>query len=156
MYHFLRLAAALGLLSAASSLYALESARPAPIPPSSIIDSGSIFQALFSLLLVLIVIVSVVWLLKRMNIAQNGAGDLVKVIGSVAIGQRERAVLIEVKNTWLLVGVGPGQIRTLHSQDKPEGLPTENLQGNLTNNKFANMLSAIVSRKTSERDKNAS
>ncbi|OGS90775.1 MAG: flagellar biosynthetic protein FliO [Gallionellales bacterium GWA2_60_18] len=78
-------------------------------------------QIIFSLILVLAAIVLVAWLLKRMNLAQQGAGHQLKVLGGVSIGQRERIVLVEIKDTWLVVGVGPGQIRTLHTLPKTAG-----------------------------------
>jgi flagellar protein FliO/FliZ len=88
---------------------------PSPVPA---VGSGSILQIIFSLLLVLAAIVLVAWLLKRMNITRQGSGNLLKVIGGVAVGQRERVVLVEIENTWLVIGVGPGQIRTLHTLPK--------------------------------------
>ena len=104
-------------------------------------------QIIFSLLLVLAAIVLVAWLLKRMNVAQQGSGHLLKVLGGVSIGQRERIVLVEVKDTWLVVGVGPGQIRTLHTLQKAE-TPVADLQPPETQppeNKFASLLSSILS-----------
>lgn len=83
-------------------------------------------QIIFSLLLVLAAIVMVGWLLKRINVAQQGTGNLLKVLGSVPIGQRERIVLVEVKDTWLVVGVGPSQIRTLHTLENPGTSGQEN------------------------------
>ncbi len=96
---------------------AAESARPAYVPPPVVETSGMI-KVTLSLLLVLAAIMAIAWVFKRFNLAQQGRGDLLKVIGSVAIGQRERVVLLEVGDTWLLVGVGPGQIRTLHTLEK--------------------------------------
>jgi flagellar protein FliO/FliZ len=75
-------------------------------------------QVIFSLLLVLAAILLVAWLFRRMNVAQKGNANLLKVLGGVSIGQRERVVLLEVEDTWLVVGVGPGQIRTLHTLQK--------------------------------------
>lgn len=109
---------ALCLLS--SIACAAEESRPAYVPPPPAVSSGSIMQIVFSLLLVLAAIVLVGWLLKRVNTAQQGSANLLKILGGVSIGQRERIVLVEVKDTWLLVGVGPGQIRTLHTLEKPE------------------------------------
>jgi flagellar protein FliO/FliZ len=103
-----------------SSGVAAEETRAAYVPPPPAVSTGSIMQIVFSLLLVLVVIVLVGWLLKRINVAQQGSGNLLKVLGGVSIGQRERIVLVEVKDTWLLIGVGPGQIRTLHTLEKPE------------------------------------
>lgn len=109
------------LFAASKLACAVEGARPAytPSPPPAV-SSGSIVQIIFSLLLVLAAILLVAWLLKRMNVAQQGTGNMLKVLGGVAIGQRERVVLVEVNDTWLVVGVGPGQIRTLHTLPKSE------------------------------------
>ncbi len=101
-------------------LAATETARPAYTPPPSAVSSGSVLQVIFSLLLVLAAVVLVAWILKRINLPQYGGGNLLKVISSVAVGQRERIVLVEVNDTWLVVGVAPGQVRTLHSMPKAE------------------------------------
>jgi flagellar protein FliO/FliZ len=98
---------------------AAEIARPAytPPPPASM-TSGSVMQVVFSLILVLAAVALVAWLLKRISLPQHGAASLLKVVGGVAVGQRERVVLVEVNDTWLIVGVAPGQVRTLHTMPK--------------------------------------
>jgi len=106
------------LLVFAPPIAALESARPNYPAPASALGAGSIVQIILSLLLVLAAIVLVAWMLKRMNVAQKGHANLLKVIGGVAIGQRERVVLLEIGETWLVVGVAPNQIRTLHTLPK--------------------------------------
>lgn len=136
-----------------SSVYAAEATRPAYTPPPPAVSSGNIAQIIFSLLLVLAAIVLVAWLLKRMNVAQRGSGNLLKVLGAVPIGQRERIVLVEVNDTCLVVGIGPGQIRTLHTFQKSEFQMTENsgqrTENPITNprpseNKFARLLSSVL------------
>ena len=92
--------------------------RPAFTPPPAAVSSGNVLQVIFSLLLVLGAVVLVAWILKRINMPQQGAGSMLKVISGVAVGQRERIVLVEVNDTWLVVGVAPGQVRTLHSMPK--------------------------------------
>jgi len=128
-----------------SYAYAAEVARPAYTPPPAV-SSGNIAQIIFSLLLVLAAIVLVAWMLKRMNMAQQGHGNLLKVLGAVPIGQRERIVLVEIKDTWLVVGVGPGQIRTLHSLPKAEGsnIDFQRAEDAPSENKFASLLSSVI------------
>jgi flagellar protein FliO/FliZ len=142
------------LLFGTNTAISEEAARPGFVPPPAAVSTGSLLQITLSLLLVLIAIIAVAWVLRRMNLAGQGAGTLLKVLGSVAIGQRERVVLIEVDDTWLLVGVGPGQIRTLHTLSKIEGLEsTTQVQ---TDNKFAQLLSTLIKRPASDRKPNAS
>jgi len=137
------------LLISHPSAYAAEGAHPAYSPPPPAVSSGNIVQIIFSLLLVLAAIVLVAWLLKRMNVAQQGSGHLLRVLGSVSIGQRERIVLVEIKDTWLVVGVGPGQIRTLHTLQKAENPSTEpQFPANQSpENRFAHLLSSITRRR---------
>jgi len=75
-------------------------------------------QIIFSLILVLAAVAVVAWMMKRINMPQHGAASLLKVVSGVAVGPRERVVLMEVNDTWLIVGVAPGQVRTLHSMPK--------------------------------------
>ena len=37
------------------------------------------------------------------------------------VGQRERVVVVEIGNTWLVLGIAAGQVRALHT------MPAENL-----------------------------
>lgn len=141
MFNLRALTAAL-LIAASNAARSQEVARPAFTPVA--VSTGSLLQITLSLLLVLIAILAVAWLLRRMNIAQQGAGNLLKVVGSVAIGQRERVAIVEVGDTWLVVGVGPGQIRTLHTLSKIEGL--EATSQTLPDNKFARLLSSLAKR----------
>ncbi|OYY59937.1 MAG: flagellar protein FliO, partial [Hydrogenophilales bacterium 28-61-11] len=48
-----------------------------------------------------------------------GTQGTVKVVSSTAVGSRERVVLIEVEDTRLLLGVGGGNVRLLHTLPRP-------------------------------------
>lgn len=136
------------LLAAPLDAAAADIARPAYTPPPAAVSSGSIVQIIFSLLLVLAAIVLVAWLLKRINTSRQGSGNFLRVVGGVAIGQRERVVLVEVNDTWLVVGVGPGQIRTLHTLPKPEesfAQPTASETGSTQPKSFAAELASRLS-----------
>jgi flagellar protein FliO/FliZ len=59
------------------------------------------------------------------------------------LGTRERAVLLQVGDQQLVVGVAPGRVQTLHVLDKP--LSMEDKQ--VTTNSFSSRLqSAILNR----------
>ena len=75
-------------------------------------------QVILGLGLVLGAIAGCAWLLRRFGGLQaNGAGAI-KVIGGSQVGQRERVVLVEVADTWLVIGVAPGHVTALHSMPK--------------------------------------
>ncbi len=87
--------------------------------------------ALAQILLVLTLIVALLFagafLLRRLN--QGGhfgnAGPL-RIVSALMVGTRERIVLIEVGESWLVVGIVPGQIKTLHTLPKGEAAPPPN------------------------------
>jgi len=127
--------------------YAADPVRPAYTPPpSSVVSSGSILQVILSLLFVLAAVVLVAWILKRINLPQNAAGSALKVVSGVAVGQRERIVLVEVNDTWLVVGVAPGQVTALHTMPKNE-LPVIDTPAPEVDNKFKNWLKVVMEKR---------
>ncbi|MBI5918512.1 MAG: flagellar biosynthetic protein FliO [Nitrosomonadales bacterium] len=139
------------LLAAALStplLATAETARPAYVPPApAAISTGSVLQVILSLLLVLAAIMLVAWILKRINLPQQGSRNLLKVISGVAVGQRERIVLIEVEDTWLVVGVAPGSVRTLHTLPKSAYSAEEAAELAGDGNKFKLWLKQVMERR---------
>jgi flagellar protein FliO/FliZ len=81
-------------------------------------NASSLLTVLLSLTLILGGFVAVAWLARR-YLPGMGAQGVVKVVGTTAVGARERVVVVEVDDTWLLLGVGGGNVRLLHSQPKP-------------------------------------
>jgi len=126
---------------------AAESPRPAYTPPPpAAMTSGSVMQIIFSLVLVLAAVALVAWLMKRINLPQHGAASLLKVISGVAVGPRERVVLVEVNDTWLVVGVAPGQVRTLHTLPKGQ-VPAQPAHSFGNDGKFQMWLKQMVEKR---------
>ena len=126
---------------------AAEAARPVYVPPpTAAVSSGSVLQVILSLLLVLAAVVLVGWILKRINLPQQGAGNALKVISGVAVGQRERIVLVEVNDTWLVVGVAPGQVNALHTMPKGS-LPSAINTATGDDNKFQGWLKQMMEKR---------
>jgi flagellar protein FliO/FliZ len=80
--------------------------------------ASDMLTVLLSLGMILGGFVAVAWFARR-YLPGMGAQGAVKVVGTTAVGARERVVVIEVDNTWLLLGVGGGNVRLLHSLPKP-------------------------------------
>lgn len=78
--------------------------------------NASLSQVTLSLIIVLIVVFAAAWLLKRFRkINFSGSTQKLEVVAQVALGAKERAVLIRVNNVQVLVGVAPGQVNALHT-----------------------------------------
>lgn len=88
-------------------------------------DTGtSLLQMTLSLVLVLALLIGTLFLLRRLGIGQAAiGGETLKVVASVAVGPRERVVVVEFGGEWLVLGVAPGAVRLL--QSRPAGVAGE-------------------------------
>lgn len=101
---------------AAFPLQALAETAPPGTPGLS---AGTMLQTGFGLLVVFGLLFLAAYLLRKFNPGQGfGRTGPLRVVGGLMIGSRERIVLLEVGDVWLVVGIGPGQIRTLHTMPK--------------------------------------
>jgi flagellar protein FliO/FliZ len=89
------------------------------MPVNTLPDAGSVLGILCSLLLVVALILGLTWLLRRFQGLTGGGGAELKTITALAVGQRERVVLVQVGQTQLLLGVAPGRVQTLHVLEQP-------------------------------------
>jgi flagellar protein FliO/FliZ len=89
------------------------------IAPSELFTGDYLLQVVGSFVLVICVLLAVLLLLKRFNGAGSPRSGQMRVIASLGLGQRERAVLIEVGNEQFLVGVAPGSVNMLHALPDP-------------------------------------
>ncbi|MEH2920923.1 flagellar biosynthetic protein FliO [Samsonia erythrinae] len=65
---------------------------------------------------ILLLILLLAWLVRKLGFApQTKQNKLLKVVSNCSVGQRERVVIVEVDNTWLVLGVTAHQITPLHT-----------------------------------------
>ena len=101
--------------SAAPHVFAAPQATT-PGGPASVTGLGQVTVALF---IVLCAVFAVAWLVRRMRGFGNRVGSAIDVLADIPLGQKERAVLIKVGQTQILVGVAPGQVSALHVLAEP-------------------------------------
>ncbi len=80
----------------------------------SVTSGGGIFQIVISLVVVLATILVIAWVMRRMKVAPRSRDGHLKVLDEVALGHKERAVVIEADGTRLVLGVGEGRVALLH------------------------------------------
>ena len=99
-----------------------EDAAPV-VSPSTLFTGDYLLQVVGSFVVVILLLVVVLVMLKRFNGVSASIGGDLRVISSVGVGQRERAVLLQVGEQQILLGVGPGSVRRLHVFDEPAVTP---------------------------------
>ena len=112
---------------------------------------GSMLQTLVALAIVLGALGGLAWVLKRLAGPRAGGAGQFRIIATQALGPRERLVLVEFEQQWLLLGVTAQSINTLQTMPAralPPGAPAP-LGGGAGAADFARLLARTLQRKDS-------
>ncbi len=80
--------------------------------------AGAALQALTGLAIVVGLIIATAWVMKRLQPGRFAAGGVLKPVAQISLGTRERVVVVEMGDKWLVLGVTAASITTLHTTDK--------------------------------------
>ena len=94
-------------------------AAPSAVTSSPGSGVAGVGQVTLALCIVLGAIFLCAWFARRMRSIGGGSAGAMSVVAEVRLGPKERAVLLQVGATQLLVGVAPGQISALHVLAEP-------------------------------------
>ncbi|MDR3426253.1 flagellar biosynthetic protein FliO [Silvimonas sp.] len=129
-----------GTILAATSASAVSAAIPAATSASSF---GQLAQVVLALVFVLGLIFVSAMLMRRFSLLPGmAAGNRLRVVSGAMVGPKERVVVVELDNTWLVVGVTPHAVNLLHTQAKPDDAPAAPVPP-----QFATRLAEIIARK---------
>ncbi len=84
---------------------------------------GGAVQVLLSLAIVVGAIVLLGWLARRMRVMPRGRSGALRVVDEIALGAKERAVILDVGGARLVLGVSEGRVSLLHRGEAPPALP---------------------------------
>ncbi|WP_232823535.1 flagellar biosynthetic protein FliO [Dyella sp. C9] len=92
---------------------------------------GELVRVLLSLLGIVALIFAAGWLSRRLQSRTAPGGRRLRCVESMAVGARERVLLVDADGKRLLLGVGQGGVRTLHVYDgaAPEAVPAPPMPG---------------------------
>ncbi|WP_397449071.1 flagellar biosynthetic protein FliO [Pseudomonas sp. NA-150] len=113
-------------LLAAGVMAAEPLAQASAVPVTGALNAGvtaQLTQLVLGLLLVIGLIFGLAWLLRRVQSAGPRNGQVIELIGSRALGARDRLLLVQVGSEQILLGITPGRITPLHVLKEPVPVP---------------------------------
>ena len=93
-------------------------ARASLATPATDVGTGDLLRVIVSLAVVIALIFTASWLLRRLS-GNARTGRRLRFVESVSVGIKERIVLVQAGDIQLLLGVGAGNVRTLHVFHEP-------------------------------------
>jgi len=126
-----------------------------PMPTAS----NSLFRMLIGLAIVLLILAVISWAMKKYMGTAGTQQSVIRVVGGVSVGSRERVMVLEVADRWLVVGVAPGHVthiadlevgdsKALNQFDLENGHPPNMTQ----HHSFAKWLKKSTSNLTEKKD----
>lgn len=85
---------------------------------ASITNPSSVLSIFLSLLLIVAIIFSLAYIMRRFNVTPGSTGQI-KVVASLSAGARERIMVLQVGDEQHLIGVTAQNINYLSKLDKP-------------------------------------
>jgi flagellar protein FliO/FliZ len=130
------------LMLAASASAAVPTREAGNVAPAT-----GLLQIFLGLIAVLALMAAAAWFFKKMGPVSKGNMVPVKIVGGVSLGNRERVMVIEIADQWIVLGVTASQINTLSTMPKQEKLATE-LAAALPENQFSAWLKRHIEKRT--------
>ncbi len=97
-------------------------AEQAAASQAAVSPTTGLLQIFLGLIAVLALMAVAAWSFKKIGPAASGNKVPVKVVGGVSVGNRERIMVVEVADQWIVVGVTATQINTLSTMPRQTGL----------------------------------
>jgi len=85
----------------------------APVKPFAGAAAGSLLQTIFALCVVLGLLALLAWAMKRYGPRAASGSAHVRMVGGLNLGGRERIIVVEVGEQWIVVGASPGRVNAL-------------------------------------------
>lgn len=104
---------ALALSTLATQAFAV--APGATETPPALLGAGHLLQVVAALALVLVLIGGLAYVAQRMRLGPQATGRHLRIVDALALGPRERLMLVEVDGERVLIGIAGGRLERLHA-----------------------------------------
>lgn len=112
-----KLVAIFFLLVYQANVYALTHTAAQVTTTSTPSPSLGLLKMFVGLFVVVGIMLLLAWFVKRLGLVNHSQTSVAKVISSVSVGSRERVVVLEIANRWVVVGVAPGRVNAITTLD---------------------------------------
>jgi flagellar protein FliO/FliZ len=89
-------------------------AAPAAMGAPAVNTGAELLRVVLSLIGVIVLILVAGWVTRRAQARVRPGGRRIRIVESLAVGMKEKVLLMEVGGTQILVGASPSGLRTLH------------------------------------------
>ena len=91
-----------------------------PVPAPGPVGAGQVVQIILALVLVLALVVALGWGAQRLRLTKGTTGRHIKIVDTLALGARERLMLVDVDGERVLIGIASGRLERLHAMGARE------------------------------------
>lgn len=76
---------------------------------------ADVLRVAIALVLIVAAILLAAWLARRSGLLQRQGGGVLRIVGNLAIGPRQNIAVVQVRDTWVVVGMTPNGMTPLHT-----------------------------------------
>lgn len=102
---------------------------------------STLLRVIIGLVLVVAAILISAWLARRAGLAGKQGTGVLQYVGGLSLSPRQRIVVLQIEDTWLVVGVTPNQLISLHT------LPAGQIPQGASEGIFAGKLAQVLKRR---------
>lgn len=110
-----------------------------------VLDTGSLLQMLLALGVVIILIVGLSFAIRKFNMFTAGSSAHIRIVGGLALSNKDRLLLVQVGNEQLLISASPGRVNMVHEMREPVDADAATTRP-VNNPNFASLLQAVTQR----------
>ena len=127
-------------------------ATPAPVVQAAPGPStGTLLQTILALVLVLALLAGLAWAAKRFAPRMAGNAANLRMVGALNIGGRERIMVVEVGDQWIVVGASPGRVNALATMPKGDAASIATLAGHTPSaSRFSDWLKQTIDKRNAK------
>ena len=113
---------------------------------TAVLDTGNLVQMLLALVVVVILIIGLSFAVRKFNMFTAGSSSHIRVVGGLALSNKDRLLLVQVGDEQLLISASPGRVQKVHEMQTPVVIEAAGDGKAATGQNFSSLLQAVTQR----------